>query len=106
MYCHTPEALLFKDIPPSDASYWVSKLSCQPSSGWDDVVDHAGWKSVPSVYLLCEQDAILNPEMQMQMASMAGSEIERCSAGHCCMIGQPEKVVNVVRRAAGEMIEE
>ncbi|KAL8730584.1 MAG: hypothetical protein Q9181_004610 [Wetmoreana brouardii] len=99
-----PAALLFNDLDPSTASSWVSRLRCQPSSGWDDVVDYVSWKDVPSVYLLCEQDAILNPGMQMQMAEMAGSEVERCSAGHCCMIGQPERVVEVVRKAAGESL--
>ncbi|KAI4117273.1 MAG: hypothetical protein LQ338_007580 [Usnochroma carphineum] len=91
MYCHTPKDLLFNDLSPSDASHWVSRLACQPSSGWDDVVDFVGWKNVPSVYLHCEQDALLKPEMQMQMAEMAGSK--------------PEKVVEVVRRAAGEKLE-
>ncbi|KAL8760292.1 MAG: hypothetical protein Q9184_003387 [Pyrenodesmia sp. 2 TL-2023] len=105
MFCRTPKDLLFNDLSDSDAALWISKLSCQPSSGWDDVVDFAGWKHVPSVYLLCEQDAILKPEMQLQMAQMAGSEIERCSAGHCCMIGQPERVVEVVRKAAGESMD-
>ncbi|KAL8917845.1 MAG: hypothetical protein Q9172_005667 [Xanthocarpia lactea] len=91
MYCKDPAALLFNDLDPSTASSWVSKLRCQPSSGWDDVVDYVGWKNVPSVYLICEQDAILNPEMQKQMAKMAESQVERCSAGHCCMIGQPKR---------------
>ncbi|KAL8787998.1 MAG: hypothetical protein Q9213_001890 [Squamulea squamosa] len=102
MYCHDPISLLFNDLPPATATSWVSKLRCQPSSGWDDVVDYVGWKNVPSVYVLCEQDAVLKPEMQLQMAQMAGSVVEKCNAGHCCMIGQPEKVVEVVRRAAGE----
>ncbi|KAL8943472.1 MAG: hypothetical protein Q9211_000969 [Gyalolechia sp. 1 TL-2023] len=104
MYCKDPAALLFNDLDPSTASSWVSKLRCQPSSGWDDVVDYAGWRNVPSVYLICEQDAILNPALQEQMAKMAESQVERCSAGHCSMIGQPEKVVEVLRRAAGESL--
>lgn len=102
IYCHTPTTLLFNDLTPSSATTWSSKLSYQPSSGWDDIVSYTGWKTVPSVYLVCEQDAILNAEMQLQMAERAASKVEKCSAGHCCMIGQPERVVDVVRRAAGE----
>lgn len=105
MYCRDPKNILFNDLSPSDASYWISKLSCQPASGWDDVVDYVGWKNVPSTYLLCEQDALLDLEMQTQMAKWAGSEIERCNAGHCCMIGQPQRVMEVVRKAAGEVLE-
>lgn len=65
-------------------------------------MDYVGWKNVLSAYLICEQDAALPPEMQKQMAERAGSEIEKCNAGHCCMIGQRERVVEVVEMAAGE----
>lgn len=102
MFCVTPEKLLFNDLSPEEASVWVEKLSCQPSSGWDDVVDYVGWKKVSSVYLVAENDAILKKDLQLQMAEMAGSQVDRCNAGHCVMIGQPEKCLEVVRKAAGE----
>lgn len=101
MYCLNPEVLLFNDLPPAEASSWISKLQCQPASGWEDVVDYVGWKDVPSVYLVCEKDALLPADMQIQMAEMAGSAIVKCDAGHCCMISQPERVVEVVVKAAG-----
>ncbi|KAL9637967.1 MAG: hypothetical protein Q9204_001671 [Flavoplaca sp. TL-2023a] len=102
MFCVNPTGLLFNDLPPASASYWATKLECQPSNGWDDVVDYVGWKNVPSVYLVCEKDAVLPPEMQKQMADRAGSEIETCDTGHCCMIGQPQRVVEIVEKAATE----
>ncbi|KAI4098048.1 MAG: hypothetical protein LQ339_006616 [Xanthoria mediterranea] len=103
MYCIDAAGLLFNDLAPDTALTWISKLRCQPSSGWDDVVDYVGWKDIPSVYLLCEQDALLSPEMQTQMADRANSEIEKCDAGHCCMIGQPQRVLEVVEKAAGQV---
>ncbi|KAL8993469.1 MAG: hypothetical protein Q9169_006325 [Polycauliona sp. 2 TL-2023] len=104
MYCVNPAGLLFNDLPPSIAASWVAKLKCQPSSGWDDVVDYSGWKHVPSVYLICEKDAVLPPDMQKQMAERAGSEVETCDAGQRCMISQPEKVVEVVEKAVGKIV--
>ena len=104
MFCINPEKLLFNDLSPNDTPVWVEKLSCQPSSGWDDVVDYIGWKKVPSVYLVAENDALLNKDLQLQMAEMAGSKVERCSAGHCVMIGQPEKCLEIVRKAAEERL--
>ena len=104
MFCATPEKFLFNDLSPEEASKWAKKVSCHPSRGWDDVVDYAGWKNVPSVYLVSEGDALLNTEMQLQFAQMADSEVERCSAGHCSMIGQPERCLEVVRKAAGEIL--
>ena len=103
MYCIDAAGLLFNDLAPDTASTWISKLRCQPSSGWDGVVDYVGWKDIPSVYLLCEQDALLSAEVQTQMADRANSEIKTCDAGHCCMIGQPQRVLEVVEKAAGQV---
>ena len=104
MFCVTPEKLLFNDFSAEDAMEWTKTLSCQPSSGWDGPIDYVGWKKVPSVYLIAEADAILSKDMQLEMAETAGSQVERCSAGHCCMIAQPERCLEVVRRAAGEVL--
>lgn len=104
MFCVTPEKFLFNDLSPEEASKWVERLSCQPANGWDDIVDYVGWKHVPSVYLVTENDAIINKELQLQMAQLAGSEVETCNAGHCCMIGQPDRCLEIVRKAAGEVL--
>ena len=105
MFCATPEKLLFNDLSAQETSEWVKKLSCQPSRDWDDVVNYVGWMKVPSVYLVAENDALLHQDMQLQMAERAGSEVERCSAGHCCMVGQPDKCLRVIRKAAGEVLQ-
>lgn len=100
MYCKSPRASLFNDLPSAEADAWLSKMSFQPAEGWNDVVTYCGWKDIPSTYLVCERDAVFPPEMQRQCAKMAGSEIETCSAGHMVMLSQPERVVEVVVRAA------
>ena len=87
MFYVNPTGLFFNDLPAALASYWATKLQCQPSSGWDDVVVYGGWKDLPKVYHVCKKDADLPPKMKKQMADRAGSEIETCDAGHCCMIG-------------------
>ena len=104
MYCKDPLALLFNDLPNDEARSWAGKLQCQPASGWDGKVTYGGWTQIPSVYLLCEQDAVLPLELQKKMAGLAGSEIENCAGGHMVPLSQPNKVVEVVRRAAGEVV--
>jgi pimeloyl-ACP methyl ester carboxylesterase len=104
MHCKDPMDLLFNDIPASTAESWLSKLQCQPATGWADTIAYAGWKDIPSVYLICEKDGILPKELQAQMAEAAGSKVETCSSGHMVMLSQPEKVVEVIRTAAGEVL--
>ena len=104
MFCHTPRQLLFSDLSDEEAEKWVAKLQHQPASDWDDVVTHAGWKNVPSTYLVTEGDAALPPPMQLQMAEGANAKIEKTSAGHVVQVSQPEKVVELIRKQAGESI--
>ena len=100
MNCLTPEKLLFSDLDDTIAASWTKKLQTQPAADWDDTVTYCGWKDVPSVYLVCEADAVIPSPMQMQLAESAGCEIERCNAGHMVMLSMPQKVVEVVKKAA------
>ena len=99
MYCQDPEKLFFNDLSPEEAAKWAKTLQMQPAAGWDDVVTYGAWKDVPSVYLVCENDAALPAELQLKFAEMAGSRIERCAAGHMPMLSVPDRVVEVVRNA-------
>ncbi|KAJ5594596.1 uncharacterized protein N7459_000804 [Penicillium hispanicum] len=98
-YCAQPEILLFNDIPDEERSKWLTALKPQPSQGWDDVVAYTGWKHVPSVYLICEEDKALPVPLQEQLAALANSKIERCNAGHLPHLSQPKRVLEVIKTA-------
>ena len=100
MHCVTPEKIMLNDLDDKAAKTWVTKLRSQPASGWDDTVSYCGWRDVSSVYLVCEGDACIPPPVQLQLAETAGSRIEKCPAGHMPMLSMPEKVVEVIVKAA------
>lgn len=103
MHPRSPLTTLFNDIPPTLATKYLSTLSFQPATGWDDErVSYCGWRCIPSVYLVSEGDKLLPPSVQLQMARMVGAEVERCGAGHMVVLSWGKGVVGVVRRAAGE----
>ena len=102
MYCKDPEKLLFSDLDEVETQKWVKTLKPQPSTGWAGMVSYCGWREVPSLYLVCEKDMLLPAELQMQFAALAGSEVVKCGAGHMVQLSMPEKVVEVVKKAAGE----
>ncbi|PWY83358.1 alpha/beta-hydrolase [Aspergillus heteromorphus CBS 117.55] len=99
-YCAQPEVLLLDDLAEADKGKWLAALKPQPAEGWDGKVNYTGWKDVPSVYLICEGDKLLPVPLQEQLAGLAGSEIERCSAGHMPQLSQPDRVVEVIKAAA------
>ena len=101
LYCTTPEKLLFDDLDDDAAKEkWMKTLRPQPAEGWDGTVTYCGWREVPSVYIVCEKDQLIPPPMQEQIAGLAGSEVEKCSAGHMAMLSAPDKVSEVIEAAA------
>ncbi|KAJ5884360.1 hypothetical protein N7504_011932 [Penicillium tannophilum] len=100
-YCAQPETLLLGDLPDNEKAAWLATFQAQPAEGWDDTVNYAGWKDVPSIYYICEGDNVLPVSLQEQLAALAGSEIARCSAGHLPMLSQPDVVVEAVKTALG-----
>jgi pimeloyl-ACP methyl ester carboxylesterase len=63
------------------------------------------WKSVPSWYLLAEQDRMINPKTQEFMASRMKADIERLDVDHTSIVTAPEKVVEFLRRALSAAVD-
>jgi pimeloyl-ACP methyl ester carboxylesterase len=57
------------------------------------------WKSLPSWYLLAEQDRMINPKTQEFMASRMKADLQRMDVDHTPIATAPDKVVGVLRRA-------
>jgi pimeloyl-ACP methyl ester carboxylesterase len=57
------------------------------------------WRSLPSWYLVAEQDATLLPQIQRDMAARAGADIETVPGSHFTPLVHPDRVVALVERA-------
>jgi hypothetical protein len=67
------------------------------------------WKSIPSSYLLCEDDLAVPPSGQegiIQNARDLGGDVEvtRIKTGHCPFLSMPEETARWVRGVAGEKV--
>lgn len=104
MHPRSPLTNLFHDFPASEAEIHAKSLSWQPATYIESIhVSYCAWKDIPSVYLCCTQDRIIPLEVQHEIAAMAGARTESCEAGHMVILSQPERVVEVVMGAAGEV---
>ena len=100
----SPATLFFNDLPESEASEWVGKLLSQPAEGWTCTTTYCGWREVPSVYIVCEKDAVLPQALQEQFAAIANSRLERINAGHMPHISQPEQLSRLIIEAAQSLV--
>lgn len=58
------------------------------------------WKTIPSWYLVANQDRIIPPEAERAMADRAGSTTVAIDSSHVAMMSHPRAVVNLIRDAA------
>ena len=61
----------------------------------------AGWKTIPSWYLISEQDNGISPETQRFMADRMKATTETIKGSHAAFIAQPRKVAQFIQQAAG-----
>jgi pimeloyl-ACP methyl ester carboxylesterase len=61
----------------------------------------AGWKTIPSWYLISEQDNGVPPEAQRFMADRMKATTETINGSHAAFIAQPRRVAQFIEKAAG-----
>lgn len=58
------------------------------------------WESIPSWYMVAENDRIIPPEAERAMAERAGSTTVEVDSSHVPMLSQPRKVISLITSAA------
>jgi pimeloyl-ACP methyl ester carboxylesterase len=61
----------------------------------------AGWKTIPSWYLISEHDNGISPETQRFMADRMNATIESIAGSHAAFIAHPRTVAEFIEKAAG-----
>ena len=100
--------VFYHDLADSDAEIWVKRLSHHSGPTFTSHLTFAAWKTIPSTYILCEEDQALPIEAQEGMVADAKQAVpdsfdvvERCHAGHSPFLSMPDKVTESLKRAAG-----
>ncbi|KAF4969509.1 hypothetical protein FSARC_3295 [Fusarium sarcochroum] len=94
--CKDPRDLLYGDFSDEEAKEWLPGLQHQAATGWSTKLQYCGWREVPSVYLICEEDKMLPVPLQEQFATLAGSKTVRISSGHMVQLKHTDKVADII----------
>jgi pimeloyl-ACP methyl ester carboxylesterase len=89
------------DAPPDVAE--VMAVAQRPVAGaaLQEQATAAGWKTIPSWYLISEHDNGISPETQRFMADRMKATTETINGSHAAFIAQPRKVAQFIQQAAG-----
>jgi pimeloyl-ACP methyl ester carboxylesterase len=88
------------DVDPGKAK--VMRAVQQPlhTSTFDDVMGVPAWKSLPSWYLVAQNDQVIPPDAERQFAQRMGADTIEVASGHCAMVSHPEETHERIVTAA------
>jgi pimeloyl-ACP methyl ester carboxylesterase len=65
-------------------------------------VSNPAWKNKPSFYIVSDNDHIISPQVESEMAKNIRATTYHLPASHVSMLSKPEKVAEVILKAAGD----
>ncbi len=73
------------------------------SSAFTDVMGVPAWKSLPSWYLVAQNDEALPPDAERQFATRMGATTTEIPASHVAMVSHPTEVTQLIAKAAEQL---
>jgi pimeloyl-ACP methyl ester carboxylesterase len=70
------------------------------SSAFTDVMGEPAWKSLPSWYLVAQNDEAIPPDAERQFADRMGATTVEIPSSHVAMVSHPAEVVDLIEKAA------
>ncbi|GGN12461.1 alpha/beta hydrolase [Dyadobacter beijingensis] len=83
-----------KLIAAGQGRFHVSTISAK--------ISNPAWKSKPSFFIVSDNDHIISPQVEKEMAERMRATTFHLPTSHVAMLAQPQKVAEVILQAAGD----
>jgi pimeloyl-ACP methyl ester carboxylesterase len=94
-----------QDVSPARAQVIYATQGPLKLSAFDDKVTSAAWHDKPSWYLVADEDKILPPEGQAQLAATIGATTTHVSSSHVPFVSKPRATAQVILSAVKALSE-
>jgi pimeloyl-ACP methyl ester carboxylesterase len=92
------------DIEPATATVMYAVQQPLALSAFGDVMGVPAWKSLPSWYLVAQNDEAIPPGAERQFASRMGATTVEIASGHVAMVSHPDAAADLIRQAAAAAV--
>lgn len=93
--------LMAADVPEPAARLLAATQQPIAARAFGDKVTAAAWRTLPSWYLVTENDQALQPAVQRAMARAIGATTVAVKSSHMSLVRRPDAVAALIERAAG-----
>ena len=95
-----PRAQLYADVPGPIADRAIADLVDQRVQPWVDRVTAAAWHTIPSAYIVTDQDASLPVALQETMSAHT-KQVRRMASSHSPFLSQPAELAALLDEIVG-----
>jgi pimeloyl-ACP methyl ester carboxylesterase len=88
------------DVDPQRARVLYAVQQPLASSAFTDVMGVPAWKSLPTWYLVAQNDEALPPDAERQFAARMGATTVEVPSSHVAMVSHPQEVAQLIEKAA------
>src|SRR3989442_7590104 len=88
------------DVDPTRARVMYAVQQALASSAFTDVMGTPAWKSLPSWYLVAQNDEALPPDAERMFASRMGATTVEIPSSHVAMVSHPDEVAELIEKPA------
>ena len=92
------------DIDPATATVMYAVQQPLALSAFGDVMGIPAWKSLPSWYLVAQNDEAIPPDAERQFGSRMGATTVEIASGHVAMVSHPDAAADLIRQAAAAAV--
>jgi pimeloyl-ACP methyl ester carboxylesterase len=91
-------------VDPVQAKVLYAVQQPLSTSAFSDVMNVPAWKTLPSWYMVAQDDQALPPDAERMFAKRMGATTIEVPAGHLAMISHPAEVANLTETAAAAVL--
>jgi pimeloyl-ACP methyl ester carboxylesterase len=88
------------DVEPTQARVMYAVQQAIASTAFTDVMSVPAWKSLPSWYLVAQNDEAIPPDAERMFASRMGATTVEIPSSHVAMVSHPAEVTELIEKAA------
>ena len=91
------------DVDPAKAKVMYAVQQGLSMGTFEDVMGVPAWKSLPSSYLVAQNDEAIPPDAERQFASRMGATTIEVASGHVAMVSHAAEVTKLIQTAANSV---
>ena len=91
------------DVEPSRARVLHAAQQTLAAAAFNDVMGVPAWKSLPSWFLIAQNDEAIPPDAERQFAARMGAVTVEIASSHVAMLSHPDEVADLIASAAAKV---